>query len=81
MEYAYGIGGELYVKWAAETALSFNTTVPWVMCAQEDAPDPIVSTHHVICLHISVILSIISYFSFLHLLGSISYILSNDQCT
>lgn len=33
----------LYVKWAAETALSLNTTVPWVMCVQEDAPDPIVS--------------------------------------
>lgn len=35
----------LYVKWAAETAMSLNTTVPWVMCVQEDAPDPIVSVY------------------------------------
>lgn len=39
---AYGIGGELYVKWAAETAVSLNTSVPWVMCQQSDAPDPVV---------------------------------------
>ncbi|GJW16761.1 beta-galactosidase 8-like protein, partial [Tanacetum coccineum] len=44
VEWAYGIGGELYVKWAAETALNYNISVPWVMCAQEDAPDPIINT-------------------------------------
>ncbi|KAL2475471.1 Beta-galactosidase 8 [Abeliophyllum distichum] len=44
VESAYGVGGELYVKWAAETAVQLNTTVPWVMCAQEDAPDPIINT-------------------------------------
>ncbi|KAI7758048.1 hypothetical protein M8C21_007412 [Ambrosia artemisiifolia] len=44
VEWAYGVGGELYVKWAAETALSLNTSVPWVMCAQSDAPDPIINT-------------------------------------
>ncbi|KAK6283713.1 hypothetical protein POUND7_002665 [Theobroma cacao] len=44
VEWAYGIAGELYVKWAAETAISLNTTVPWVMCRQEDAPDPIINT-------------------------------------
>ncbi|KAG8385614.1 hypothetical protein BUALT_Bualt03G0063400 [Buddleja alternifolia] len=44
VEWAYGVGGELYVKWAAETAVKLNTTVPWVMCAQEDAPDPIINT-------------------------------------
>ncbi|KAF8370157.1 hypothetical protein HHK36_031788 [Tetracentron sinense] len=44
VEWAYGVGGELYVKWAAETAVSLNTTVPWVMCQQEDAPDPIINT-------------------------------------
>ncbi|KAL5986890.1 hypothetical protein ACLOJK_015224 [Asimina triloba] len=41
VEWAYGVGGELYVQWAAETAVSLNTSVPWVMCQQEDAPDPI----------------------------------------
>ncbi|RVX08584.1 Beta-galactosidase 6 [Vitis vinifera] len=44
VEWAYGVGGELYVKWAAETAVSLNTSVPWVMCQQEDAPDPIINT-------------------------------------
>lgn len=44
VEWAYGVGGELYVKWAAETAVNFNTSVPWVMCAQSDAPDPIINT-------------------------------------
>ncbi|KAF7120769.1 hypothetical protein RHSIM_Rhsim13G0174300 [Rhododendron simsii] len=44
VEGSYGIGGMLYVKWAAETAVSLNTTVPWVMCVQEDAPDPIINT-------------------------------------
>ena len=42
VEWAYGVAGELYVKWAAETAVSLNTSVPWVMCQQIDAPDPIV---------------------------------------
>lgn len=44
VEWAYGVGGELYVQWAAETAVGLNTSVPWVMCAQEDAPDPIINT-------------------------------------
>ncbi|CAI9087581.1 OLC1v1021688C1 [Oldenlandia corymbosa var. corymbosa] len=44
VEGAYGVGGEKYVKWAAKTAVSLNTTVPWVMCSQSDAPDPIINT-------------------------------------
>ncbi|KAK6124416.1 hypothetical protein DH2020_041836 [Rehmannia glutinosa] len=44
VQWAYGVDGDLNVKWAAETAVSLNTTVPWVMCAQEDAPDPIINT-------------------------------------
>ncbi|KAK3028523.1 hypothetical protein RJ639_038591, partial [Escallonia herrerae] len=44
VEGSYGVGGKLYIKWAAETAISLNTTVPWVMCAQSDAPDPIINT-------------------------------------
>ncbi|KAK4347099.1 hypothetical protein RND71_033438 [Anisodus tanguticus] len=44
VEWAYGVSGELYVKWAAETAVSLNTTVPWVMCAQADAPDSVIHT-------------------------------------
>uniref|UniRef100_A0A7N2LSV3 Beta-galactosidase n=1 Tax=Quercus lobata TaxID=97700 RepID=A0A7N2LSV3_QUELO len=30
IEGSYGVGGELYVKWAAETAVNLNMTVPWV---------------------------------------------------
>ncbi|CAN0852800.1 Beta-galactosidase 8 [Linum grandiflorum] len=41
---SYGEAGNLYVQWAAKTAVSLNTTVPWVMCAQEDAPDPVINT-------------------------------------
>ncbi|XP_058085526.1 beta-galactosidase 6-like isoform X2 [Magnolia sinica] len=44
VEWAYGVGGELYVQWAAEAAIGLNTSVPWVMCQQEDAPDPIINT-------------------------------------
>ncbi|XXG71673.1 hypothetical protein AAC387_Pa07g0942 [Persea americana] len=44
VEWAYGVSGELYVQWAAETAVGLNTTVPWVMCQQEDAPDPVINT-------------------------------------
>ncbi|XP_016511915.1 beta-galactosidase 6-like [Nicotiana tabacum] len=44
VEWAYGVSGKLYVKWAAETAVSLNTTVPWVMCAQQDAPDSVINT-------------------------------------
>ncbi|KAM1108418.1 hypothetical protein PS1_005026 [Malus domestica] len=44
VEGSYGVGGELYVKWAAETAVSLNTSVPWVMCVQDDAPDPVINT-------------------------------------
>jgi len=29
--------------WAASMALAQNTGVPWIMCQQPDAPDPVVS--------------------------------------
>ncbi|KAK1260473.1 Beta-galactosidase 6 [Acorus gramineus] len=44
VEWAYGVGGELYVNWAASMAVSLNTTVPWIMCQQADAPDPVINT-------------------------------------
>ncbi|XP_075485409.1 beta-galactosidase 8-like isoform X2 [Primulina tabacum] len=40
----YGSGAEPYVKWAAAMAVSLDTGVPWVMCQQDDAPDPIINT-------------------------------------
>ncbi|KAG4986571.1 hypothetical protein AAZX31_12G163600 [Glycine max] len=41
---AYGAAGKSYIKWAATMATSLDTGVPWVMCLQADAPDPIINT-------------------------------------
>ncbi|GKC00464.1 beta-galactosidase 8-like protein, partial [Tanacetum coccineum] len=38
VEWAYVIRGELYVQWAAETALNYNISAPRVMCLKEDDP-------------------------------------------
>ncbi|XP_065881452.1 beta-galactosidase 16-like [Euphorbia lathyris] len=43
VEGAYGEDGKAYVKWAAEMAVGLNTGVPWVMCRQDDAPDPVIN--------------------------------------
>jgi hypothetical protein len=40
---AYGSAAKSYISWAASMATSLDTGVPWVMCQQADAPDPIVS--------------------------------------
>ncbi|GFQ04066.1 beta-galactosidase 8 [Phtheirospermum japonicum] len=39
---SYGDSAKTYINWAATMATSLNTGVPWVMCQQKDAPDPIV---------------------------------------
>ncbi|XP_074285017.1 beta-galactosidase 8 [Silene latifolia] len=41
---AYGSAAKSYIKWAANMAVSLDTGVPWVMCRQADAPDPIINT-------------------------------------
>ncbi|CAF2165272.1 unnamed protein product [Brassica napus] len=41
---AYGAAGKSYMKWSASMALSLDTGVPWNMCQQGDAPDPIINT-------------------------------------
>ncbi|CAK9174393.1 unnamed protein product [Ilex paraguariensis] len=41
---AYGPAGKTYIKWAATMATSLDTGVPWVMCQQADAPDPLINT-------------------------------------
>ncbi|KAK3162620.1 hypothetical protein QOZ80_1BG0091660 [Eleusine coracana subsp. coracana] len=43
-EAAYGAGGKPYAMWAASMALAQNTGVPWIMCQQYDAPDPVINT-------------------------------------
>ncbi|CAH1435081.1 unnamed protein product [Lactuca virosa] len=40
----YGPAAQTYIKWAASMATSLDTGVPWVMCQQQDAPDPIIDT-------------------------------------
>ncbi|GMI68588.1 Arabidopsis thaliana beta-galactosidase 10, beta-galactosidase 10 [Hibiscus trionum] len=41
----YGEGpAKRYVTWAAKMAVSQNTGVPWIMCNQDDAPDPVIDT-------------------------------------
>ncbi|CAI9773576.1 unnamed protein product [Fraxinus pennsylvanica] len=44
MEYELGAPGRAYTQWAAKMALDLGTGVPWVMCKQDDAPDPIINT-------------------------------------
>ncbi|CAH9056061.1 unnamed protein product [Cuscuta epithymum] len=44
MEYELGAPGRAYAQWAAKMALNLGTGVPWVMCKQDDAPDPIINT-------------------------------------
>ncbi|WJX40193.1 Beta-galactosidase 16 [Trifolium repens] len=35
--------GLSYVRWAAQMAVGLQTGVPWVMCKQDDAPDPVIN--------------------------------------
>jgi hypothetical protein len=39
----YGNDGKTYIDWCAKMAESFNIGVPWIMCQQPDAPQPMVS--------------------------------------
>ncbi|XWS62745.1 hypothetical protein CRYUN_Cryun06bG0037200 [Craigia yunnanensis] len=39
---SFGPAGQAYVKWAANMAVGLDTGVPWVMCKEYDAPDPVV---------------------------------------
>ncbi|KAH7279619.1 hypothetical protein KP509_37G026600 [Ceratopteris richardii] len=41
---SYGQAGKAYIKWAAKMAVALDTGVPWIMCNQADAPDPIINT-------------------------------------
>ncbi|GLU12850.1 hypothetical protein SLE2022_295080 [Rubroshorea leprosula] len=44
IERVYGEGGKPYAMWAARMAVSQNIGVPWIMCQQYDAPDPVINT-------------------------------------
>lgn len=54
VEWEIGAPGKAYTSWAAQMAVGLDTGVPWDMCKQEDAPDPVVrfsSITRVICIH------------------------------
>ncbi|KAK2426834.1 Beta-galactosidase 3 [Trifolium repens] len=36
--------GYNYMSWAAKMAVEMGTGVPWVMCKEDDAPDPVINT-------------------------------------
>lgn len=40
---ALGAAGASYINWAAKMAIELNTGVPWVMCKEDDAPDPVIN--------------------------------------
>ncbi|KMT13987.1 hypothetical protein BVRB_4g078180 [Beta vulgaris subsp. vulgaris] len=44
VEAAFRDKGRSYVRWAASMAVGLQTGVPWVMCKQYDAPDPVINT-------------------------------------
>ncbi|GAB4847486.1 Beta-galactosidase 3 [Ancistrocladus abbreviatus] len=39
-----GQAGYNYMSWAANMAVGLRTGVPWVMCKEDDAPDPVINT-------------------------------------
>ncbi|CAH9072943.1 unnamed protein product [Cuscuta europaea] len=41
---SFGPRAKSYINWAAAMATSLDTGVPWIMCQQADAPDPIINT-------------------------------------
>ncbi|CAN6539318.1 unnamed protein product [Malus baccata var. baccata] len=40
---ALGAAGHNYINWAAQMAVGLDTGVPWVMCKEDDAPDPMIN--------------------------------------
>ncbi|KAH7575019.1 hypothetical protein JRO89_XS02G0036400 [Xanthoceras sorbifolium] len=44
----FGTSGQAYMEWAAKMAVSLDTGVPWIMCKDEDVPDPVF--FFVVCL-------------------------------
>ncbi|XP_077253122.1 beta-galactosidase 5-like [Tasmannia lanceolata] len=41
---ALGAPGHAYMNWAANMAVGLGTGVPWVMCKEDDAPDPVINS-------------------------------------
>ncbi|CAH1432299.1 unnamed protein product [Lactuca virosa] len=41
---SYGAAGKAYIDWCANMANSLDIGVPWIMCQQPDAPQPMINT-------------------------------------
>ncbi|XP_072075673.1 beta-galactosidase-like [Arachis hypogaea] len=41
---SYGDDGKKYVNWCANLAQSYQVGIPWVMCQQDNAPDPMLNS-------------------------------------
>ena len=59
---SYGAPGKAYTKWAAQMAVGLNTGVPWIMCQQSDAPDPVVSSPSLVNIACLVLKFFLLYF-------------------
>ncbi|KAJ8754201.1 hypothetical protein K2173_002101 [Erythroxylum novogranatense] len=44
VEWAYGSDGYKYVNWCANLAEGYHVDIPWIMCQQDNAPPPMIST-------------------------------------
>lgn len=40
----FGPAGKAYIDWAAKMADGLKTGVPWLMCKEDDAPEPMINT-------------------------------------
>ncbi|XP_057456552.1 beta-galactosidase 13-like [Lotus japonicus] len=43
VQLAYEKDGDDYVQWSANMAVAMDIGVPWIMCKQKDAPDPVIN--------------------------------------
>ncbi|KMZ58820.1 Beta-galactosidase, partial [Zostera marina] len=41
---AFGFAGHNYMDWDGKMVVGMQTGVPWVMCKEEDALDPVINT-------------------------------------
>jgi len=57
-ETLFGPAGVNYMNWAAQMVVGMDTGVPWVMCKQDDALDPVVSSVNNTLLDIYMIISL-----------------------
>ena len=57
-ETLFGPAGVNYMNWDAHMAVGMDTGVPWVMCKQDDALDPVVSSVNDTLLDIYMIISL-----------------------